>query len=274
MMRELDGKAAFVTGAASGIGFALARAFVGAGMKVMLADIDAGALDATLAELKGSSAEARGVVCDVADRASMGRAADEAIAAFGKVHLLCNNAGVLCVGRMDLIAPGDWAWAVGVNLMGIVHGIEAFLPHIKAHGEGGHIVNTASMDGLVCSAGSGPNGATKFAAVALSETLAAELAGTAIGVTVLCPGLVRTRIAESVRTRAERFGVGTVLPEPAKARIAERVRGGLDPQEVARRTLTAIRDNDLYVITHPETRGAVEERFRRILAAYDKSATE
>jgi NAD(P)-dependent dehydrogenase (short-subunit alcohol dehydrogenase family) len=147
MIGDLDGKVAFVTGAASGIGLALARVLAEARLKVMLADIEEGALDAALADLKASGAEARGVVCDVSDRASVLRAANETFAAFGNVHVVCNNAGVGVGGPIESIAPADWDWMIGVNLMGAVYGVQAFLPHIKAHGEGGHIVNTASLAG-------------------------------------------------------------------------------------------------------------------------------
>jgi NAD(P)-dependent dehydrogenase (short-subunit alcohol dehydrogenase family) len=274
MMRVLEGKAAFVTGGASGIGLALARAFAEARMKVMLADIEESALDAALAELRGTGTEVRAVVCDVADRAAMARAANETFATFGKVHVLCSNAGVAAGGQMDLVSLGDWEWIIGVNVMGFVYGIEAFLPHIRAHGEGGHIVNTASITGMVVVPGTGPYNATKAALIALSETLAAELVGTEIGVSVLIPSFVRTRIAESERTRAPRFGSRRELPPSVKAQLATLVRGGIDPKEVALRVMTAIRDNDLYVFTHPEIRGEIEERFRLILAAFDKSAPE
>ena len=274
-MRGFAGKGAFVTGGASGIGFALGRAFAAEGMKVMLADIEQAALDKSVAALRETGAEVRGLVCDVADRASVERAAVETVAAFGKVHVLCNNAGIGTGGPMELISPGDWEWTIGVNLMGVIHGIAAFLPHIKTHGEGGHVVNTASMAGMVSSPLMGPYNATKFAVVSLSETLAAELAGSSIGVSVLCPGWVDTRINESARNRPSRFGPSP-QPLPAArermAQVAELLRQGMKPDELAARVMAAIRDNDLYVFTHTAMRGAVEDRFRRILAAYDKAA--
>jgi NAD(P)-dependent dehydrogenase (short-subunit alcohol dehydrogenase family) len=274
-MRGFAGKGAFVTGGASGIGFALGRAFAAEGMKVMLADIEQAALDKAVAALRETGAEVRGVVCDVAERASVERASVETAAAFGKVHVLCNNAGVGAGGPMEQIPPSDWEWTIGVNLMGVIHGIAAFLPHIKTHGEGGHVVNTASMAGMVNSPLMGPYNATKFAVVSLSETLAAELAGSSIGVSVLCPGWVDTRINESARNRPSRYGPAPQPPAAARermAQVAELLRQGMKPDEVAARVMTAIRDNDLYVFTHPAMRGAVEDRFRRILAAYDKAA--
>jgi NAD(P)-dependent dehydrogenase (short-subunit alcohol dehydrogenase family) len=269
-MRELKGKAAFVTGGASGIGLAMARAFLQAGMKVMIADIEQGALDRALVELKPLG-EVRGMVCDVAERQSVFDAAKASFDAFGRVHVLCNNAGVGAGGPQEQISAGDWDWVLDVNLRGVVHGIRAFLPHIKAHGEGGHVVNTASMAGHLSPPGMGPYCATKFAVVGMSEGLAAELQGSNIGVSVLCPGWVRTGIIESSRNRPERFGARSNLPPNPMAAMAEAVRNGLEPGEVAAQVLTAIRENHLYIFTHPETRGAVDERFARIRAAFDRA---
>jgi NAD(P)-dependent dehydrogenase (short-subunit alcohol dehydrogenase family) len=269
MIRDFQGKAAFVTGAASGIGLAIARALATANMRVMLADIEENALYAALADLKGSSADVHAVVCDVSDRASVQRAAEQTFAAFGKIHLLCNNAGVGVGGQFETIALNDWEWVIAVDLLGIVHGVQAFLPHIKAHGEDAHIVNTASLAGMVCPPGTAPYNASKFGAVALSETLAAELAGSPIGISVLCTSFVRTRIATSSRNRPPRFG-GPL--DQANAQLEALVQAGLDPQMVAQRVMAAVRDNDMYIFTDAEYRAAVEERFDKILAAFDKAA--
>ncbi len=275
-MRELQGKTAFVSGGASGIGLGLGRAFAASGMKVMLADIEAAPLDAAVRGLVAAGAQVKGVVCDVADRAAVERAASETFAAFGKVHVVCNNAGVGVGGASaDQMSPADWEWAIGVNLMGVIHGVAAFLPRIRTQGEGGHIVNTASMAGMVSSPMMAPYNVTKFAVVTLSETLAAELAGTGIGVSVLCPGWVNTRIDESGRNWPARFGpMRTPTPTALarRAQLKELLRAGMNPDEVAARVVAAIHDNDLYVFTHPEMRGALEDRFRRVLAAYDKAA--
>jgi NAD(P)-dependent dehydrogenase (short-subunit alcohol dehydrogenase family) len=158
--------------------------------------------------------------------------------------------------------------------MGVVHGLRSLLPHIRAHGEGGHIVNTASVAGIVnARQGFAPYPASKFAVVAMSEGLALELQPLGIGVTVLCPGWVRTRIMESARNRPERYGPNPVsnAASPVAAQFAELVRTGMDPRDVASRVLAAIRDNERYVFTHPEMRGAAEERFRRILSAFNKT---
>jgi NAD(P)-dependent dehydrogenase (short-subunit alcohol dehydrogenase family) len=270
-MRDFKGKTAFVTGGASGIGLALAQAFAAVGMKVMLADIDQEGLETALQGFSGTDAAVSGVVCDVADRAAVQRAASETIAAFGKVHIVCNNAGVGAGGEMESISPGDWQWVFDVDLMGTIYGIEAFLPHIKAHGEGGHIVNTASLVAITSPAGIGPHNAAKAGVVSLSQTLAAELAGTAIGVSVVLPGFVCTRAAESRRNRPERYGRPTETPA-GPTNHAAFIRTGIDPREVAPYVMRAIRDNDLYVFTHPEYRDAIEEHFRNVLAAHDKSA--
>lgn len=275
-MRELSGKTAFVTGGASGIGFALGRAFAEAGMNVMLADVEADVLADAVKSLHNVGPEVRGIDCDVADAASVERAAKAAFDAFGKVHVVCNNAGVAAGGGIDDIALDSWRWVLDVNLMGVVHGVRAFLPHMRAHGEGGHIVNTASMAGMQSGLGFSPYTASKFAVVGMSEGLAPQLAPFGIGVSVLCPGFVRTRIGESGRNRPEQYGT-TRVPEPGTptaalvAMVDELIRNGLDPADVAARVLAAIRANELYVFTHPEMRTEVEGRFSAINAAFDKA---
>ena len=274
-MRQLEGKTAFVTGGASGIGLALGRAFADAGMKVMLADVEAAALDQALQSLNGYGARVQGVPCDVADPDSVDRAAQAAFDAFGHVHVVCNNAGVAAGGGIDRISIDNWRWVVDVNLMGVVHGIRSFLPHIQKHGEGGHIVNTASMAGMINGMGFSPYAATKFAVVAMSEGLAMQLAPHGIGVSVLCPDFVRTRIGESGRNRLARYGEAPPL-DPASpaaqlvAEIARRLEAGLDPALVAARVLAAIRNDELYIFTHPNMRQAVDGRFAAIQAAMDR----
>ena len=273
-MRELAGKTAFVTGGAGGIGFALARAFAQGGMKVMLADIESDALQAAVEGLQEISPDIRGTICDVADAASVERAAQATFNAFGRVHVVCNNAGVAAGGGIDHISLDNWRWVIDVNLMGVLHGIKSFLPHIRAHGEGGHIVNTASMAGMQGGLGLSPYGASKFAVVSMSEGLNLQLKPHGIGVSVLCPSYVRTRIGESGRNRPERYGQSQPL-DPASpaaamvAAIAENIQAGLDPAFVAARVLAAIREDQLYVFTHQGMRAEVEGRFAAILAAMD-----
>jgi len=273
-MRDFAGKTAFVTGGAAGIGLALGRAFAQSGMKVMLADIEADALQAAVKSLREISPDIGGTICDVADAASVERAAQAAFDAFGKVHVVCNNAGVAAGGGIDHISLDNWRWVIDVNLMGVLHGIKSFLPHIRAHGEGGHIVNTASMAGMQGGLGLSPYGASKFAVVSMSEGLNLQLKPHGIGVSVLCPSYVRTRIGESGRNRPERYGQSQPL-DPASpaaamvAAIAENIQAGLDPAFVAARVLAAIREDQLYVFTHQGMRAEVEGRFAAILAAMD-----
>jgi NAD(P)-dependent dehydrogenase (short-subunit alcohol dehydrogenase family) len=268
-MRDFVGKTAFVTGGASGIGLALGRAFAAAGSRVMLADIERAVLDAAVRNLEGVGPMVRGVVCDVADPASVEHAAEQATAAFGNIHILCNNAGVAAGSGSENISLDNWRWVLDVNLLGVVNSLAALLPHMRAHGEGGHIVNTASMAGMLSGGlGFSPYVASKFAVVAMSEGLANELKPFGIGVSVLCPGFVRTRIAEAGRNRPARYGVHA--ESRLTSTIAELVRAGMDPQEVAGKVLNAILNNELYVFTHAEYRSALEARFAAILAAYDK----
>jgi NAD(P)-dependent dehydrogenase (short-subunit alcohol dehydrogenase family) len=276
-MRELAGKTAFVTGGASGIGLAMGRAFAEAGMKVMLADIETEALAAAVKSLHNFGPAVRSVICDVADPASVERAAKDSFDAFGNVHVVCNNAGVAAGGGIDNISLDNWRWVVDVNLMGVVHGVRSFLPHIRAHGEGGHFVNTASMAGMINGMGFSPYAATKFAVVSMSEGLAPQLKPLGIGVSVLCPGFVRTGIGESGRNRPDRYGPTQPLDpdSPAAvmvAEIARRLQAGLEPAVVAAKVLDAIRNDELYVFTHPEMREPLDERFAAIRAAMDRAA--
>ncbi len=278
-MRHLVGKTAFVTGGASGIGFALGRVFAEAGMNVMLADIETEALAVAVENLQGRGPDARGVACDVADPASVERAAGASYEAFGNVHVVCNNAGVAGGGGIDDISLDTWRWVLDVNLMGVLHGVRTFLPHIRAHGEGGHIVNTASMAGLNSGLGLSPYSASKFAVVSMSEGLSRQVAPLGIGVTVLCPGFVQTRISNSGRNRPGRYGPAP-MPDPASpagkltARLADLGRLGLDPMDAASQVLTAIRADELYVFTHTgaEWRAELKERFDAILSAMDEAA--
>jgi len=270
-MQDLNGKVAFITGGASGIGLAMAKVFGRVGMKVMLADIEAGALAAAVEELRGLQVRAEGVVADVTSRDSLKSAALETIARFGKVHLVCNNAGVGSGGAFGTVPPKDWAWVVDVNQLGVVYGMEIFAPLMLSHGEGGHFVNTASMAGMVSPPGMEPYCATKFAVVAMSEGWAAQLGPRGIGVSILCPGFVKTRIHESRRNRPAGYGADE-RPPGFDANLTSPVLTGIPTGPVAERVLEGVLDNDLYIFTHPEMKGAVEARFANILAAFDKSA--
>jgi NAD(P)-dependent dehydrogenase (short-subunit alcohol dehydrogenase family) len=276
-LRELSGKTAFVTGGAGGFGLEFARTFLAQGMRVAIADVEEPAVAAAVRALAAGEDRLRGFVCDVADRASLQAAADRAIAAFGRVHLVCNNAGVGGrAGQVDELSEGQWDWVLSVNLMGVVHGIAAFLPHIRAHGEGGHFLNTASMAGMVGQPANGPYSASKFAVVGVSESLFYELRGSNIGVSVLCPGFARTGIALSERNQPADLAKDAHAPlSAAGAAHAEQIRaaiaGGIEPAEVAARALRGILDDDLYIFTHPEMRPMLRKRLARIEAAYDKA---
>jgi NAD(P)-dependent dehydrogenase (short-subunit alcohol dehydrogenase family) len=276
-MMDFSGKTAFVTGGASGIGLALCRAFGRRGMKVAVADVEAEACAGAIETLGREGVCAMAATCDVSDREALAGAAAKTFAEFGKVHILCNNAGVSRAGPIENIAPSDWDWVIGVNLKGLIHGLQIFLPHMKAHGEPGHIVNTASMNGVAGAALAGPYSATKFAVVGLSEVLAAELAETTIGVSVLCPSWVRTRMLDNGRNRPARFG-GPIRPDMDSAnaernrRYARALESGLDPADVAGLVISAIEARRLYIFTHADRRGDVEDRLARMLQGFDALA--
>jgi NAD(P)-dependent dehydrogenase (short-subunit alcohol dehydrogenase family) len=262
-MKDFAGKTAFITGAAGGIGFAMARAFGQRGMKISIADVEAETCAKAVDALRREGIAAIGSACDVSDRDSLAEAAAKTFAEFGKVHVLCNNAGVSRAGAIETIAPSDWDWVIGVNLKGLVHGLQLFLPHMRAHGEEGHIVNTASVNGVAGAPLTGPYTATKFAVVGMSEVLAAELQETPIGVSVLCPSWVRTRMLDNGRNRPDRFGGPLKLDADSanaerNARYAKALEGGLDPADVAQLVIGAIERRRLFVFTHAQTRTAVE----------------
>jgi NAD(P)-dependent dehydrogenase (short-subunit alcohol dehydrogenase family) len=274
-MKDFRGRTAFVTGGASGIGLSMARAFGRAGMNVVLADVDDAAAKAACERLASEQIKAVPVHCDVSERAGVRAAALEAVAAFGKVHVLCNNAGVAVGGQIGTVRERDWDWIVDVNLKGVVYGTETFVPLIRSHGEGGHIVNTASMAGMISPPGLEPYCATKYAVVAMSEGWFQQLAPANIGVSVLCPGFVKTRIHESVRARQDKYGgIGDVDPGVGDTReqAAQNVLNGIDPDIVGNRVLEAMQNGELYIFTHPAMRAFVEARFQMIMAAFDAAA--
>jgi NAD(P)-dependent dehydrogenase (short-subunit alcohol dehydrogenase family) len=251
-MQELTGKVAVVTGGASGIGRAMAERFAAAGMRVALADVEAGALATTVAELEDSGATVCGVVCDVRSASSVADVHHAVIDTFGAVHVVCLNAGVAPTGPLLNTSLDTWRWVVDVNLMGVVNGIAVFAPALVAAGEG-HIVCTASAAGLVPTVNLGAYCATKHAVVGLAETLRLELSETGVGVSVLCPALVQTRIFESERNRPAEHG-GPVHTDPATADLlrAALAAGGIPPAQVAQAVFEAVVNNRLYVLPHPE----------------------
>jgi NAD(P)-dependent dehydrogenase (short-subunit alcohol dehydrogenase family) len=241
-MRHLEGKTAVITGAASGIGLGMARTFAREGMSVVLCDIRSDRLDAARVEVE----------------------------AFGAVHVVCNNAGVTMHGKSVAdMAPAEWDWVIGVNLYGAIHGVQTFLPLIRAHGGEGHIVNTASIAGFVVNPErrSGAYATTKYAIVALSESLHADLADTPIGVSVLAPAAVNTEIYRSGDNRPDRFGGPYVLP--GNNPLHEELKTGLHPDVVGERVVRAIRGRELFVFTHMQTKGWLDRRHQRVRDAFD-----
>lgn len=281
-MEDVAGKVAFITGGASGMGLAMARSFSAAGMKVVIADIEQAALDAVAEEFAASNADVMTLRVDVTDREAMARAAEATIERYGKVHVVCNNAGVAVGGTTDLMDFKDWDWVMGVNLDGVVNGVQTFLPLILEHGEGGHIVNTASMAGHLAIRGLTVYNTTKFAVVGLSEAMRDDLADKNIGVSVLCPGVVNTNIFDSGRNRpAELQGdadnTSNLLAadgdeEDPDARMATILEGALDPAVVGEMVLDAIRNDDLYIFTHPELGPFVDDRHDQIKASFERWA--
>ena len=274
-MKEISGKVAFVTGAANGIGLGICRALARAGAHVALADIQPDVLERARQEIAALGVHAIALPLDVSDAEAVARAADAVTAEFGKVHIVCNNAGVAVGGPLGTVTKSDWDWIIDVNLKGVIYGVETFVPLIRGHGEGGHIVNTASMAGMVSPPGMEPYTATKFAVVAMSEGWSAQLAPFSIGVSVLCPGFVRTRIHESGRNRQAKYGGdGDVDPglNEERAAGAQLVLSGIDPDIVGTRVVEAVRDNELYIFTHPQFKDAAEARFASIRAAFDRAA--
>lgn len=273
-MKDFPGKTAFVTGAAQGIGLGICRALARQGVAVAMADIAAGPLEAARGGIEREGARAIAVPLDVSDPSAVERAARLVESEFGKLHILVNNAGVAAPpAPLSQIPLEHWHWLVGVNLMGVVHGIRAFLPLIRKHGEEGHVVNTASIAGLQVSPGRGTGcyAATKYAVVALSVSLDEELQGSPIGVSVLCPAAVDTAIYRAGERRPERFGGPFVPPAPNANQLALAAEG-IAPDAVGERVLQGIRDREFFVFTHEEPRQWIEARHRRLLDGFDRIA--
>jgi NAD(P)-dependent dehydrogenase (short-subunit alcohol dehydrogenase family) len=274
-MKDLQRKVAVITGGASGIGRAVADLAAAEGMKIVLGDIEEGPLKEAVDELAGQGAEAIGLVTDVADAASVRALRDSALDRFGAVHLVHNNAGIGLGGPIWEVSEEDWRWILGVNLWGVINGVAAFVPTLIEQGEG-HVVNTASIAGLIAAPFLGPYNATKQAVVSISETLFKDLqaVGAPIGVSVLCPGFVQTRIAESERNRPD-WAPDRDAPGADELRGAVRslVDGGIPPSMVAERVLDAVRTDTFYILTHPELDAAITTRFDDILARRAPSPT-
>lgn len=258
-MQHLQGKTAIITGGASGIGLGIARAFAREGMNLAIADIVPDRLDAARRELEALGARVTTVVTDVSDPASVAAAGRAVKDAFGKLHIAVNNAGVPMHGKpVEQVTTEEWQRVIGVNISGVINGIRTFVPMIRSHGEGGHVVNTASISGFFIRKGrnQGAYSMSKYAVVALSEALEQETTDADIGVSVLCPGPVRTNLLASISTApATPTGMG----------------GRLEPDAVGRRVVQAIRDREFYVLTHASERDVIKARHARIEAAFDRA---
>jgi NAD(P)-dependent dehydrogenase (short-subunit alcohol dehydrogenase family) len=267
-MESVRDKVAVVTGGASGIGREMCRSFARAGARVVVADLDDAGMAETAAAVKQEGSAAITVRTDVSRLSDVQALAERAYAEWGAVHVLCNNAGVTVHGGLESATHRDWEWVIGVNLWGVIHGIEAFVPRMVRRGEPGHIVNTASMAGLIASQGLGVYNTTKYAVVGLSETLQKDLRAYNIGVSVLCPMGVATAIRDSERNRP----VELQNPE-RKAQTDDITLIGrtLTPAHVAERVLRAVLANRLYIITHEEGLDPLRRRFQRMERAVEES---
>jgi NAD(P)-dependent dehydrogenase (short-subunit alcohol dehydrogenase family) len=267
---DFSGKTAFVTGAANGIGLGICRALARNGVNIVLADIEKAQLEIARRELAAFNVRTRAIEVDVSDAAAFERAADEAEAEFGNIHLLFNNAGV-SLGAMPLweVTPAQWEWIFGVNVQGVINGIRTLVPRMRKHGETGHVINTASIGGLQVNPKlrNGSYAMTKYAIVALSEALALDLEGSAIGASVLCPALVATTLHASSRRRPARLG------GPYERRGADAAQAwqsaGMSPDDVGMRVLDAVARSEFFIFTHEEPRTWIEQRHARILAGFD-----
>jgi NAD(P)-dependent dehydrogenase (short-subunit alcohol dehydrogenase family) len=275
-MQDLEGKVAVVTGGASGIGLAMARAFGSEGMNVVIADIEERALDAAGDQLREDGFSVRTHVCDVSDGDAVDDLASAVVESFGAVHVVCNNAGVSGGGLLQNLSTKDWEWVLGVNLWGVIHGVRAFLPRLLEQGEG-HIVNTASVLGLFAGPFTGPYAVSKFGVVALSEALFQELAisGTDVGVSVLCPGWVSTNLHSADRNRPEALRnepsdddadpVANTMRDALKSVIE----AGMLPTDVAAMVVAAVKEKQFYILTHEASVDAVRKRADAIATRSD-----
>lgn len=266
-MKNVSGKTVAITGGASGIGFGMAQVFAEAGMNLVLLDIEEAPLATAAQELRGKGTKVETVQADVADRDSMAKAAAQSASAFGAVHLLCNNAGVNAMGPFEEMSYKDWDWVMSVNFNGVVNGVKCFLPELKKHGADAHIVNTASVGGLLGMPNLTIYNASKFAVVGFSEALRADLLDSGVGVSVLCPGVVRSNLGTSSRNRPD-----NMKDDPNDGVVAdaasESIAAGTDPIDLGRHVLQSIQDNEFFICTHPEFQEVLRKRADAIDSAF------
>jgi NAD(P)-dependent dehydrogenase (short-subunit alcohol dehydrogenase family) len=267
-MESFTGRHAFITGGASGAGLGQAKLFGAAGCRITIADIRQEAIDAALAELRGRGIKAHGIRLDITDRAAFAAAADEAERVFGPLHLLFNTAGVSIFGPLEQASYDDYDWIVNVNWWGVVNSMQTWVPRMIAHGEGGHVVNTASLGCFIANSGAGIYSATKFAVHGITMAMRDALKDKGIGVSVLCPANIRSNIAESVKTRpAHLSNSGYKVDEREIAALHEIYSQGMDPEELAGHVRDAIVENRFYIIPYPEARPMLEAIFQQALDA-------
>lgn len=279
-MKDVAGKVAFITGGASGLGLAMARSFTGAGMKVAIADIQDDALAAAREEFDESNADVITIKVDVTDRDALEEAAKQTESTFDKVHVVCNNAGVAVSGNIKDHTYKDWDWVMGVNLNGVINGMQVFANRLISHGEGGHFVNTASMAGLIGMQGMSIYNTSKFAVVGMSEAIAGDLSHFGVGVSVLCPGFVATGIYTSERNRPQQLGGATASEfdlskdgfrtEEEIASMQQSLDGMLEPALIGDMVLHAVQENEFWIFSHPEFREGMQDRAQRISDAFDR----
>lgn len=271
-MKIQAGMTAFVTGAGSGIGRGMALSFARRGLNVGVCDIREEDAQATVGMIEAIGGKALAIRADVSDRASVEAAADAVENAFGPVSIVCNNAGIAMHGvKLHEIKPADWDWVIGVNMYGVIHGIQVFVPRLLEAGQPAHIVNTASIGGFQVNPNflTGAYSMTKYAVVALSEGLQNELQDSQIGVSILAPAAVDTGIHLSERSRPERMGGAYVRPE--NHFMGDLIKGGTRPDEIGERVAQAIEDGEFYIFTHPDTQFWLEQRHARIQKAFDSA---
>jgi NAD(P)-dependent dehydrogenase (short-subunit alcohol dehydrogenase family) len=270
-MKNVEGKVAFITGGASGIGLGMAIAFVNAGMKVVIADLRQDHLEKSKAYFKekGQEKNVHFIQLDVTDRAAFARAADETERVFGKVHVLCNNAGIGIIGPIKLAKFDDWDWGLDVMIGGVVNGIQTFLPRILKHGEEGHIITTSSMAGVIPLPASPIYSTAKAGVIGMCEAMRGELAADNIGVSAFCPGPVATNISEIGRMRPSKYETGYAEKEKELA-ARPNSPNWMSIEECGERVLQGIRRNDLYIFTHREFKEGVAERMEAMLASFPK----
>lgn len=271
-MKDLFGKTALITGGASGIGLGMAKAFADAGMRVALADIEPEPLMAAKMEIESLGTKTFAYVLDVSDRSACREVAAQVTTEIGAVHLLCANAGVSGPQKwVHEAADEDWDWTLGVNLHGVINCMQAFAPAMIAHGEGGHIVNTASIAGTRSYPGLFPMAlyaTSKYAVVGLSQAMAKDLASHGIGVSALCPDMVDTNLAAAGRNRPDRLG-GAFEPD-MDPEFGRTLANGLDPDTLGRRVVHAVENGEFYVFAHPHNRAQVEARHAELMEAFDR----